>query len=330
MREWKLEKKASMTDEQHHSPDDVAAATPVPAPAQGDGRAPSLVVNHRNPWDSLVAKVRDHTPAWVVNSASQFNLGLKGAADLMSIWSAVRKGSASPPRLIASGITLFSEGCGLFFKEKAPSDAKEREYQSMSLPQYAVAKTVEGFNPKDHILETNGLATILNGIFTTASGIRQSSKGHISMETWQGALTSLAGAFMVYMPERQRAWQISHTIFLSRLPFAASQSYTAYFHGYPDASPPVAKGDWQQAAKLVLNQSSNVFAWFYGGVKKMDDGRIVLLGKDSTEELPEKMRMRDKRHGANAPAADVPVTTVSHRGMAERMQQGQAMPEVAV
>ena len=260
-----------------------------------------------NPFDGMIAKVRAATPAAVVNSGSQINLGLKASADVMSVWSSVRKGSASPNRLIASLITLASEVCGVFYKEKGVSDEKQLEYKQMGLPKYIAAKTMEGFNPKDHILETNGLATILNGVFMARSGMVQSVKGKVSWELWQGVMTTAAGLFMSYMPDRERAWQISHGIFFVRAPVAGKQAWDAYFTGVPEKG--IAKGDWQQSAKWVLNQASNVVAELYGGVKKLPDGSIVKLGKDSAKDLPQNMMQRKgqaQASAADASSADAP------------------------
>ena len=225
----------------------------------------------------FVSWVRDKTPASLVNSGTEANFAFKASADGLSVWSSVRKGSASPARLVASSITLLTEILGIFYKEKEIQPEKQREYREMSWPKYVLVKTKEAFNPKDHILETVGLATIANGVFTTISGIAQSSKNHSSWEKIQGAMTVVAGMLMSYMPDREKAWQLSTIAFWTRAPAAYMQAKDAYFKGNPEKN--IQKGDWQQAAKWVLNQTSNLFGFFYGGVKKMPDGSIIHIGK---------------------------------------------------
>jgi len=230
--------------------------------------------------------IRRYTPNFVVNSGSQFNFAFKAAADTMSIWSSVRKGSASPARLVASLTTLGSELLGMVYKEKRITEKQDQYYDSLSKPGYIVEKIKEGLNPKDHILETVGLATIANGIFTTVSGILQSSKKRTSWETFQGMMTVAAGLCMSFIRDRERAWQWSTAMFWTRAPVAGKQAWDAYYHGFPDKN--VAAGDWQQAAKWGLNQTSNVFGFLYGGVKKLPDGTIVHIGKEGGDTEPRK------------------------------------------
>ncbi len=310
---------------------EIEQPSPVTEPQKQPEAAKPALAKSGNSFDRMIAQVRAATPAAVVNSGSQINLGLKASADVMSVWSSVRKGSASPNRLIASLITLASELCGVFFKEKAVSDEKQLEYKQMGLPQYIAAKTMEGFNPKDHILETNGLATIMNGIFMARSGMVQSVKGKVSWELLQGVMTTAAGLFMSYMPDRERAWQISHGIFLVRAPVAGKQAWDAYYTGVPEKG--IAKGDWQQSAKWVLNQASNVVAELYGGVKKLPDGSIVKLGKDSAANLPQNMMQRGKNKAKAdasenaAPAAQEDVKPQPLTKVDAVTQREVAMPE---
>lgn len=245
------------------------------------------IVKPQNKFDYFVSWVRGITPESVVNRGSQFNFGFKASADIMSVWSSVRKGSASPARLVASLITLFTELLGVAYKEKGVLEEKQEEYKRMSLPSYIVEKTKEAFNPKDHILETVGLATIGNGIFTTISGFNQSVSKRISWEIFQGIMTTVAGIIMNYMPDRERAWQLSTAVFWTRAPVAGKQAYNAYFTGVPEKG--IAKGDWQQGAKWVLNQTSNLFGVFYGGVRKLPDGTIVRIGKDEDDLTPQQI-----------------------------------------
>lgn len=279
-------------------------------------------VKPKNSFDKFVAVVRKRTPDGFVNRGSQFNFGLKATADIMSVWSSVRKGSASPARLTASLITLFTEVLGVFYKEKGIPEDQEQKYKKMNAGEYLLQKTKEGFNPKDHILETVGLATIGNGIFTTISGLNQSVKTRVSWEIFQGIMTTAAGLIMSYWPNRERAWQISTAIFWTRAPVAGKQAYNAYYHGVPEKG--IAKGDWQQAAKWVLNQTSNLFGVFFGGVRKLPDGTIVRIGKDEDELTPEQLmelretslRHPNKMHNTRDESPDTTVSSISRREIA--------------
>ena len=255
----------------------------------------------RGNFDSFIAKVRDATPAWLVNSGTQISLGFKACADGLSVWSSVRKGSSSPWRLTGSLITLGAEILGTKIPEKKITEEKQQEYTQMSKWQYFVTKTREAFNPKEHIAETSGLALIINGFCVAMSGLKQSSKNKKSWEILQGAMTSVAGIIMNYMPDRERAWQIAHTTFMIRSVPAALQARDAWKFGFPEASPPVAKGDWQQGAKWVLNQIANLFGTFYGGVKKLPDGSIEHIGKKG-EDITAPRQSRRMVASKDAPA----------------------------
>lgn len=274
----------------------VMAASPVDVAAQiSPHEAPAAhVAKPLSRFDRVVHHVRDITPAAIVNSGSQVSLGMRALADLLSVSSSIRKGSASPNRLIASLITLGSELMGIVFKERSITVEKQQEYREMGTVQYVGTKTLEALNPRDYILETNGLATIINGVFTTRSGIHQSVKTRISWEILQGAITTVAGLFMLYMPNRERAWQISHGIFTLRAPVAGKQAWNAYTTGVPEKN--IAKGDWQQGAKWFLNQAANGFAVFFGGVKKLPDGTVVSIGKEGSDELPATMMAKKRAH----------------------------------
>ncbi|MEJ0009834.1 MAG: hypothetical protein WDN72_04495 [Alphaproteobacteria bacterium] len=266
-----------------------------------------------NAWlDRNADGIRRATPAGIVNSGSQIKLGLQAGADTMSIWSAMRKGSSSPWRLVASVITLAGEGLGIVYKEK-PYTVEEREsYKRMSWPQYLGVKTLQAFHPKDHIGETVGLAFEFNGIFTALSGIAQSSKRSVSWEIFQGVMTTVAGACLSYMPNREKAWQLAIAAFWTRAPVSAQQSYVAYRYGYPDKN--IAPGDWQQGAKWVLNQTSNLVGFVYGGIKKLPDNTIVRVADDEEQrELAEQRRRHRWRHSRDPkpPHEAVPATQVS-------------------
>ena len=320
-----------------HPSTDIAVTTPAPEKAGGCSSLDS-VKKTKGGFDNFVAWIRDKSPDWVVNNGSRFNFGFKAMADVMSLWSSVRKGSSSPARLVASVVTLFTELLGIGCAEKKITEEKQKEYSEMSVFRYGVVKTKEAFNPREHILETVGLATIANGIFTVISGVNQSVKTRLSWEILQGALTAVAGLFMTYMPDRERAWQISTGVFWTRAPVAGKQAWNAYKIGVPEKN--IASGDWQQGAKWMLNQTSNLFGVVFGGVKKLPDGSIIHIGKKGEDiTLPKQSRaaiasIEKKELGAftsnDAPQIEsTPLTTISHasveRAMPERVEAKEAV-----
>ena len=244
----------------------------------------------RRNFDSFVAKVRAASPAWLVNNGSRMSLAFKGLADGLSVWSSLRKGSQSPWRLSASLTTLFSEVLGISFTEKGISEAQQQAYAKMSTWQYATTKVREAFNPKEHITETAGVALVANGLMMAMSGVSQSVKGRVSWEIAQGLMTSVAGAMLTFIPDRERAWQWAHGTFIARSVPAATHAYNAYYTGVPEKN--IAKGDWQTAAKWVANQIANIIGTFFGGIKKLPDGSIVHIGKRGEEITAPKQSRR--------------------------------------
>lgn len=243
----------------------------------------------RRNFDTFIAKVRDGSPAWLVNNGSRISLAFKGIADGLSVWSSLRKGSQSLWRLAASATTLFSEVLGISFTEKGISEEQQRAYAEMSTWQYCVTKVREAFNPKQHITETAGVALVVNGGFMAMSGVSQSVKGRVSWEIAQGLMTSAAGAMLTFIPDRERAWQWAHGTFIARSVPAATHAYNAYYTGVPEKN--IAPGDWQQAAKWVSNQLANLIGTAYGGVKKLPDNSIVHIGKKGEDTtLPKQSR----------------------------------------
>lgn len=236
-------------------------------------------------FDTFVARVRDATPAIIVSNGSRICLALKGAADICSIISARDKRAPSLWRERASFVSLGGELLGTLFPEKKISKEREEQYRKMNKVEYAFAKTKEALNPVDNVTETIGLTLMVNGAFMAKSGLMQSGHG-LKEKSWEvlaGGMTALAGSFMTYMTDRERAWQISHAIFTLRTPAAAMQAHTAYKYGYPNAPEPVPPGDKMQWAKFGLNQIACVVGVLYGGVKKMPDGSIQHIGKNGVE-----------------------------------------------
>lgn len=288
---------------------------------------PSFFTGLGQGWDSFVNRIRTVTPAMIVNSSSRLSFGSRAAADSLSVYSGLRYSSFL--RTTGSAITLAGLGAGLVFNEK-PQTAEDRErYKQMPMSQYIPMRIRHAFDPQHHITATVGLATIPNGLLLAGSGLQQSTdtakkalkevskgnlnalkmlgkKGAVSAELWTGLMTVAAGTAMNFIPDQDRAWQVSTGIFLSRALPAYNNAARAYKYGKPAIENPLypagasvnnpfgvsAKvwrdfrkanpdhwkaepGDWMQMGKFALNQGSNVFGLFYGGVTKMPDGSIV-------------------------------------------------------
>ncbi len=250
-------------------------------------------------FDGITDAVRRATPAWVVNNGSRINFAIKALADSMSIASSIRPGSRSNPRLFANLITLGTLIPGSLYKEKAPTEEDLAHERSLKPLDYVGLKIKNALNPRDHVVETVGLATILNGALTVASGVAQSSRKQLSWELATGAFTIAAGSALTFMQDRQRAWQSWTGIFLGRVPFKVAQSEQAWSRGYKDGD--IKPGDKYQGMNLAVQLFGNVFSTFYGGVKKMPDGTIVHFGaKPAAAALPE-----------NAALVERPGTTLS-------------------
>lgn len=291
--------------------------TTVVAPGDTRGRAPGVqeegaqtqvsdktgIQKAKDFWDRLADKVRELTPAVIINNGSRINFGLKAVADSMGIASGLRKETKSYPRLFANIVTTSTLIPGLLYKEQPVSEKEIESYQKMSPLEYVWTKFKQAFDPKHHIVETVALATVFNGVFTAFSGIKQSAfKGfspisftswkNISMEVWTGMFTTVAGLILGLVPQRERAWQLSTAVFTWRIPFKGTQAYTALFKGYPNANPPVPAGDPYQMINFLLQQTANIFGFFYTGVKKTEDGQIIRLGKDELTIDINKQKIR--------------------------------------
>lgn len=306
-----------------------------------------------NAFDRFTDSVRRVTPAGLINNGSRINFGLKAIADSMGIASGLgivfhpnfRMDPArrSWSRVAANVPTFATLIPGIIYKEQPLSEEQIESYKQMSSMEYVGTKVKEAFHPKDHIVETVALATVANGVLTSVSGIGQSnfknfnafsagSWKKISMEFIMGAFTTVAGATLGLIPERQRAWQVSTAAFTWRIPFKATHAYTALKHGYPHANPPVPKGDWFQMSNFVLQQTANIFGFFFAGIKKTEDGDIIRIGKDeATIDLDdEKIRGYNYKPGKEehknaTPGAKVQVEH-SVKAMPERVQ-AQAVAE---
>ncbi|MCI5048838.1 MAG: hypothetical protein MRY32_00690 [Rickettsiales bacterium] len=234
----------------------------------------------------LIAHVRDVTPAWIVNNGARYNFGVRLVGNLLGIWSGLRPGSESYPRAAAGLLQSVALTAGLVYNEKPMTRSEQERLNSMSVPEYVTTRVKNAFDPKNHITATVGLATLPNGFLHLWSGYRQHVPGKIQWEMVKGGLTILGGLALNMIPDQEKAWQVNSGIYMLRAPTSFMNAHRAYFHGVPEKN--IAKGDWQQMGKLIMNQSSNVFGIFYGGVHKDEEGNIIHVVDDEfTESTPD-------------------------------------------
>lgn len=208
-------------------------------------------------WNYVADKVRHVTPAIIVNESSRLSFASRAAADTLSLVSGMKFSSA--PRTAASGISLSGLLLGLMFEEKPMSEEERAKIKDMPMLDYMGMRIKNGFDPRNHVTATVGLATIPNGILTAISGIAQSRKGNISMEVWQGLMTVGAGLSLNMIPDQERAWQVGTGIFLARIPFAYGQAKDAYNIGKPRLggikSYTALEKEWVAAEQVVVENN---------------------------------------------------------------------------
>ena len=226
--------------------------------------------------ESFLDNVRKATPASIVNNASRLNSLIRLSADSVSIYGSIKY--PAPFRTAASAISLSALAAGIIIPEKTESQEQRDAYKRMSAPEYVGVKVSQAFDPKNHIAATIGLATIANGMLTTVQGISHTrTKGWFSKEILTGALTIAAGSALNFIPDQEKAWQISNGLFYTRLPFSAWDAHT---HHTKD-------GNVWQWTKLGLNQAANTVGVMYGGIKKDEHGNIIRVD-DTVPQQPQK------------------------------------------
>jgi len=282
-------------------------------------------------WDHLTDVVRNYSPASVVNHGTKIVFALRAIADGMSVYSGLQY--SSKPRAAASLISLGGLCLGLVFDEDPISPEERESYSRMGYSEYIPLRLKQAFDPVHHVTSTVGLATIPNGVLMAISGARQRVPGKTPWELYQGLMTIAAGASMNFIPDQERAMQTAAGIFTIRSPFAFMQATKAWKVGVPEKGVPA--GDIGQMGKFVFNQASNIAGFFYAGVEKMPDGRILTIEEADAERdmakaqaeraknTPEKTLepANDTRDGAAvtvaAPTAKVLTETLSSKRVAE-------------
>lgn len=258
--------------------------------------------------------VRDKSPAVVVNNGARLNFLMRLPADVLTVKSGLRPGMISTfeslPRAAAGSLSGAALALGIIFNEEKQTPEEKKHLESLSTFDLIRTRVKHAFDPVHHPSATVGLATIPNGLLYMMSGKKLKKKGEINWEIVKGGLTVLGGAALNFIPDQEKAWQVSTGVFLLRAPSSFLNAWGGYFNGITRegvetyaaksalearkvAGQPLtteflkdyyksAPGDWALLTKFGLNQGSNVFGLFYGGVEKTADGRIVKV-KDEDE-----------------------------------------------
>jgi hypothetical protein len=301
-------------------PQPLAQAPNSPATAQ----AIAPPTEHRHWWDGMTDAVRRATPAAIVNNGARINFGCRLVGDSMGAASALRPGSASPLRLVAYLFTIPTLFLALFYKEKPVDKAQLDDYRQMSHLQYGITKLKQAFDPKNHVSETTGLATMLNGLFVMGSGIMQSSRQRMSLEVVLGGLTTAAGAALTFMPDREKAWQLLTTLYIARIPVKERHTKYAQEGLYKNTRP----GDNLQRTGFTMSLLASIFGFFYSGVKKMPDGQIIHLGKDEHKLTQQQIDAYKAQENEDAPLTKVSKVSGHEAALPSKAAISQATPSV--
>ena len=185
---------------------------------------------------------------------------------------------ASPRRAVAGSISLAGVALAAIYGEQQQTPEELESYKDMPLGDYVSMRIRHAFQPHKHAAATVGMADIANGVFTVGAGLAQFNGFHgklswkqVPYEALKGSITIASGLAMQFMPDQQKAWQLSQSIMLVRTPLTAANSWRAWQHGIPGK---VDAREWEQPTKFALNHASNYFGMVFGGVEK-HDGKII-------------------------------------------------------
>jgi hypothetical protein len=203
---------------------------------------------------------------------------------------------ASPRRAVAGSISLAGVALAAIYGEQQQTAEELESYKEMPLGDYVSMRVRHAFQPHKHAAATVGMADIANGVFTVGAGLAQFNGFHgkfswkqVPYEALKGCITIASGMAMQFMPDQQKAWQLSQSIMLVRTPLTAAHSWRAWQHGIPGKVDP---REWEQPTKFALNHASNYFGMVFGCVEK-HDGQIISAREkhdapDATIALPAK------------------------------------------
>ena len=137
---------------------------------------------------------------------------------------AMKKPALHKMRLAYLLTAVTSFGIGTIFKRKEEKQEDLARYEQMSLPEYIVERTKEGFDPVHHSRQTVGLLSAASGMMTVASALTQPGGKHQS-ELFIGSLYTVGSLLLTYMKDAGSAQQAFTAFWMARIPFIGSGAY---------------------------------------------------------------------------------------------------------
>ncbi len=164
---------------------------------------------------------RRMAPSWLNDNVMGVVSTLKLGGGLVSFLSSgLGSGGASnfnPWRLIGSFGFMGIQGLGTAYKEQPVTPEQRAELDSLSPTHYALRKISYAFDPKHHIVESNGLLTIANGSLLIPSYLHEGDKGFY-VDLIYAATNAVSGGAMLFAKDPKDAWQISSAVQLLGTP----------------------------------------------------------------------------------------------------------------
>ncbi len=236
-------------------------------------------------WAGITNAIRINSPDMLLNHGTQVLFGIQVAANALGIYG-VHKFYTYTPELAykkaamnaSAWSSLVTNGIGVVFEEKPMTVEDKTRYEKMSWLEYIPRRTLQALMPWDHVGATVSMGMMYGGI-TGMIGAPDMFMGA------KNGLTTLGGAMLCYDPDRERAWQNSSGVFFLQKLFSVNNAYRSYSTGWPDKG--IAPGNWTDAAKLSLNQLSNVVGLVYGGVHVDKDGNIYKEANTTDAKNPD-------------------------------------------
>lgn len=290
-------------------------------------------------WSDIANAVRINSPDVLLNHGTQVLFGLQVAANLLGIYG-VNKFYTYVPELAykkaamnaSAWSSLVTNGIGVVFEEKPLTVEDRTRYDNMSWLEYIPRRTLQALMPWDHVGATVSMGMMYGGV-TGMIGAPSAAMGI------KNGLTTLGGAMLCYDPDRERAWQNSSGVFFLQKLFSVNNAYQSYTTGWPDKG--IAAGNWTDAAKLSLNQLSNVVGVLYGGVhvdkhgniyketntqdaKNPDIDDVVLESRTNAPiDFKRPFVFNADQEGAAVPTSQIQTQALQHHGTQPNMMSAQ-------
>ena len=168
------------------------------------------------------------------------NAGYQGAALEAKTAELLKSGVMRPAklhswRIIYLGTAMASFGLGALLKEKPDTKEERANYDKMTVPEYALTRVKESFDPINHSRQTVSAVGLASGGLAVVSALTQ--PGGIHKSELMAASTLLAGfSSLMFVKDSDKAHDLFNAIWWTRLPFILSgtreslHSFPAYKH----------------------------------------------------------------------------------------------------